>query len=231
MAHLLKDHWLDNDKLTLLHRQAERDQQALQKSAARLTWADLDLSSDEAIRKLSDEDIDQRIDQAITGYRTQAKALMLGADTLDAALERYEDTRKVLKQHLGTIHRILDKYHDVPLKVDSHKRPWFDEKGLGRFLIGQATHAYKEQDKQLYSMLGDLADALDKLHTYEHEHGLISFVDRLVGSVYEPLSNIFNFDKQRFQMNPTLFNQMLDAGLVGESEVSEAEFKSRHNQV
>lgn len=230
MAHLLKDHTIDNDKLTLLHRQAEKDQQALQKSAARLTWADLDLSSDEAIRKLSDADIDQRIDQAITGYRTQAKALMLGADKLDEALERYEDTRKELKQHLGTIHRILDKYH-VPLKVDSHRRPWFDEKALEKFITKEATHTYNEQDKQLYSMLGDLADVLDKLHTYEHGHGLISFVDRLIGSVYEPLSNLYDFDRQRFQMNPTLYNQMLDAGLVGEAEISESDFKSRHNQV
>lgn len=231
MAHLLRDHTIDSDKLNLLRRQAEKDQQALQKSAARLTWADLDLSSDEAIRKLSDADIDQRIDQAITGYRTQAKALMLGDDKLDEALERYEDTRKELKQHLATIHRILDKYHDVPLKVDSHKRPWLDEKALEKFLISQATHNYNEQDKQLYSMLGDLADVLDRLHGYEHEHRLIAFTDRLIGSVYEPLSNLYDFDRQRFVMNPTLYNQMVDAGLVGEHEVSEAEFNNRHNQV
>lgn len=231
MAHLLKDHWLDNDKLTLLHRQAEKDQQALQKSAARLVWADLDLTSDEAIRKLSDEDIDQRIDQAITGYRTQAKALMLGADKLDDALARYEDTRKELKQHLTTIHRILDKYHDVPVKVDSHMRPWLDGEALEQCLVSQATHNYSQEDKMLYSMLGDLADVLDKLHTYEHEHRLIAFTDRLIGSVYEPLSNLYDFDRQRFVMTPTLYNQMLDAGLVGEHEVSEAEFKSRHNQV
>lgn len=231
MAHILKDHTLDSDKLTLLRRRADKDLKDLQKSAARLVWADLDLGSDEAIRSLSDADIDQRIDKAISGYRIQAHNLMLTDAVLDEALARYEETRQELKQHLTTIRQILDRYRDVPIKVDSHKRPWLDEKALDAFLTKEATHTYSQEDKMLYGLLGDLADVLDKLHTYEHEHRLISFVDRLIGSVYAPLSNIYDFDKQHFVMTPTLYNQMVDAGLVGEKQITDGEFQSRHNQI
>lgn len=231
MAHLLKNTYKDEKLEQLLVKKADSDIVKLRKAVDRLRWASIPAGTDGELRQLSDELVNHRMDDVETDYREQAQRMMMAGDTVAEAMRRYSDVRDELLQCVKTVRNILTTYGTVHFKFSSDGRAFFSEQELRGYISQKSLRKYDETDKQLYSMLGDLADALDKLHTYEHVHRLIAFTDRLIGSVYEPLSNLYDFDRQHFQMNPTLYNQMLDAGLVGEAEISESDFKSRHNQV
>lgn len=221
--HMLNDKWTDPNKVALMQRQSDVDLGKLRESVDRLRWASVDVSSPEAIHKVSDSDIDNRIEEIKRDYSKQATTLILGADKVAEAMTRYDELAGELKSHVSTIHRILGRYDGVSIKVDSKGKVWFDEKQLKSFIEAKCTTLYNDIHKKYYSLLGQVVDALESLREFETGNQLHPLSDCIINDIRNPMSNLYDYKQEKFMLNRSIFSDMLRNGYVMQHELSEQE--------
>lgn len=225
MAHLLKDRYVDETLAKKLSDEAATDIERLRKAVARLRWADLKITNDEELRKVSDKDVDERINKAISDYRAEAKRMLLADDLLDEALRRYELCRTELKGHVKTVKDILSKYDTVHIKFSSDGRAFFDEKELKTCLTAKATHVYSEIDKGLYQRLGAVADAMNDLIRYEKDHQLTHVFEKEANDPYNGIFGIFDREKKEYSISRERYDRMCSAGFAKQHEMTPEEIR------
>lgn len=229
MAHLLRDKYVDEGLVKKLSDEAKTDIEFLRKAIARLRWADLKITTDEELRKVSDRDVDERINKAISDYKKEAQRMLLADDLLDEALRRYELCRTELKGHVKTVKDILSKYDTVHIKFSSDGRAFFDEKELKTCLTAKATHVYSEIDKGLYQRLGAVADAMNDLIRYEKDHQLTHAFEREVSDPYNGIFGLYNREVKTYEISRERYDRMVKAGFARQHEMSAEEIaKAQH---
>lgn len=213
--HMLNDKWLDVKMQQAMTEQSERDLKKLRAAVKRLAWASVPVSTYEDIQNVSDEQVDNRIDQAVSDWKQQAVKLMLDDDSMTLALKRYEDTRSELHGHVKTIKDMLEKYPNVPIKVDKNNVAYFDSKQLEAFIKDKATIVYTTDDKAYYQKLGALVDALNDLRTFERDNHLTPFSTKDTQNIYSGgIVNLYDAENDEYHLTRNLFAEMVHIGLV-----------------
>lgn len=215
MAHLLNDKWLDEALLGALRKKADADLAKLRNAVARLAWAEIPVKTYDELKAVSASMVDERIDEAVSGYRLQAKSLMLSDALLDEALDRYEDTRRELKDHVATVHAFIEHYPEVTIKVDRNNKAWLDSKALDKYLTDKATSTYSKLDKSYYTKLGTLVDALNDLCEFEEANNITPFATKDCQNPYTGgVVNLYDEKTGRYKLTRSLFCDMRRAELI-----------------
>lgn len=223
--HMLKDKYVDEGLVKRLSDEAKTDIEILRKAVERLRWAEIPVGTDEELRKVSDSDVDVRIDKAISDYQAEAKRMLLADDLLAEALRRYEQCRNELKGHVATIHRLLKKYEGVHVKFDSKSNAWWNEKELQECMATKSTHVYSDVDKALYTKLGAVVDSLNDLLQYEKDHQLTHVFEKEVNDPYNGIFGLYNREAKTYEISRERYDRMVKAGFVKEHEMTPEEVR------
>lgn len=221
--HMLKDKYVDEGLVKRLSDEAKTDIEILRKAVERLRWAEIPVGTDEELRKVSDSDVDARIDKAISDYQAEAKRMLLADDLLAEALRRYEQCRNELKGHVATIHRLLKKYEGVHVKFDSKSNAWWNEKELQECMATKSTHFYSDVDKGLYQRLGVVVDALNDLIRYEKQQQLVHVLEKEVSDPYNAIYGLYDREAKVYSISRERYDRMVKAGFAKQHEPSEEE--------
>lgn len=223
--HMLKDKYVDEALVKSKTEQSQIDIERLRRAVSRLKWANIPVGSDEELRKVSDSDVDDRINKAIADYRAEASRLMLSGELLEKALQNYAQCRGELKGHVATIHKLLEEYEGVHIKFSKDGRAFFNEAELKAYATNKATRTYGEVDKALYTKVGAVADALNDLLQFEKDNQLTHFLEREINDPYSAVIGIYDREKKTYTISRERYDGLVKVGFLKQHEMTPEEIK------
>lgn len=204
MARLLKDHFVDQEQKQRLLIDADYDRRRVNELADLIRADRYPLRDVEALCALSPDTVKVWMTKSRQSFVDDAERYYVPQKVIDERLVSMDEAEKRLSNNARQVRELLDKYEGVTIQIDSKGHYWLDKKTLDVWATAKATINFSKEDKDYYTLLGAVVDALEALRKYEHENGLVYF------SREEPFRNtpsIQNYFKGEREKDPFTFTQ------------------------
>jgi len=167
---------LDEAKRDKLISGIEADRKRLNDAVAGLASPAIGIAVEdvETLRKVSHDWLAEYLQSNFKSF-TEASGFVPAA-TRARVKQEFDDAGRMAEPFCRDIQTIVEKWHFIPIKQDSRRNFWFDEKTVKAWATEQATRHFSEAEQQYYTKLGQLCELLNEIADFERQNGIKPFV-------------------------------------------------------
>lgn len=223
MAHILKPTYVNEAQKAALIQRVESDRQSLNGSADALREIGFNILSVEALKAVTEESVSKQVENGLEAAKKAFGGSFIPKAVLADLTTTYNDIKAKAAPQAGHIADMVAKYSDIEIKMDSKGHFWFDKKQVEEQATETATHEYTQTQREYYSRLFDVADALNALFRYENEHNLNRYskgepsklLPKGMGLTVESIEQLlFVAEQSAFKLTEERFRYALIRGLI-----------------
>lgn len=166
---------LDEAKRDKLISGIEADRKRLNDAVAGLASPAIGIAVEdvETLRKVSHDWLAEYLQSNFKSF-TEASGFVPAA-TRARVKQEFDDAGRMAEPFCRDIQTIVEKWHFIPIKQDSRRNFWFDEKTVKAWATEQATRHFSEAEQQYYTKLGQLCELLNDVADFERQNGIKPF--------------------------------------------------------
>lgn len=192
----------------------ERIQSSLQKSVSELSdLTNTTFGKVEDLEAVSIEWLNYQIEHSRKNLKT-----VLGAGCfIPAGISRQFDANynDIKEKATGPVNGIVSslaflKEHGVSIKIDSHGRPWLNEKEVREKVKASATYKFPDNQREAYTYFQAIVEAIVSLRKYEKEQNL-EHCD--IGSVLNSIAGD-SMGNSGLNLKPEKFFSLIAYGMI-----------------
>ena len=123
-------------------------------------------NSIEDVERFTIENIKADMDKVLEDERARYKNVLFSdAQRLLDVEERYSRMLREFTPVIRAFQNDVEFYrtNSISLKLDSHGKIWADEKDMKKAATDKATHSWTDEDKKLYTKLGELVELISEI--------------------------------------------------------------------